>query len=70
MNQKQLVMFMNGTSEKMVAEAKAYEREEFKKAFSEGTENAWNTYRRNVNRRVNEVNRITGIGLDAGALME
>lgn len=69
MTAKQMEMYMDGTSEKMVAEAKAYEVEQYRKAFYKGTDAAWKTYRRNVQRKVNEINKITGIGLLADALM-
>jgi len=69
MTSKQMEMYMNGTSERMAAEVKEYEIAEYKKAFMKGTEAGWRTYRRNVTRKVNEVNKVTGIGLDADMLM-
>ena len=69
MTRKQMDMYMNGTTDKMVAEAHEYEAEQFKKAFMNGSEVAWKKYRVNVRRRVNEVNKITGIGLDADLMM-
>lgn len=69
MTSKQMQMYMDGTSDKLVAEAKEYEIAEYRKAFYKGTDSAWKTYRRNVQRKVNEVNKITGIGLMAERLM-
>ncbi len=69
MTSKQMEMYINGTSERMAAEVKEYEIAEYKKAFMKGTEAGWRTYRRNVTQKVNEVNKVTGIGLDADMLM-
>lgn len=69
MTGKQMEMYMNGTTDKMVSEAHEYEAEQFKKAFMDGRDSAWKRYRANVRRRVNEVNKITGIGLNADLMM-
>lgn len=69
MTRKQMDMYMNGTTDKMVAEAHEYEAEQFNKAFMDGRESAWKKYRASVRRKVNEINKITGIGLIADQMM-
>ena len=69
MTAKQMEMYMNGTTGKMVQEVKEYEAEQFNKAFEIGTDKAWKTYRRNVMRKVSELNKVTGIGMDTNKLM-
>ena len=69
MTGKQMEMYKNGMTSRLVAEAHAYEEEQWRKAFIDGSQTAWRQYRANVRRKVARVNKITGVGLDADRMM-
>jgi len=49
--------YMNGTDDHDCIKVKEYEVDQFRKAFSDGTDEAWKKYRANVKRAVNRYNQ-------------
>lgn len=52
-----------------IQELKAYEVAEYKKAFENGTNKAWDRYRKNIQKKVAEFNKRTGLEVDVDMLM-
>lgn len=69
MTSAQIQMYLEGKTEVMLEKLKEYEIKEYKRAFADGGDTAWDRYRKNVLRKVKKFNKVYGINVDADVLM-